>query len=118
MARSVGGLLLHLGAMAVVSPASMLANSEYPLPGTEGSYERRLCYTMVRIYGVRNVTLATICGLLWLNGDPVLMGRALLLGTAMPVADGIFSLNLIGGEPWKHWIFVPIALGVVDGLLW
>lgn len=41
----------------------------------------------------------------------------MLFGCLEPLGDGLIQFSLTGAGVMKHWVFVPVTLGVGAGLL-
>jgi hypothetical protein len=104
------------GLLMLFNPAGALEHAQWALP--KDPYAQRLAKTLLRQSGSRNAVLGAVLGLLWRNGDPVLLAQGLVLGSAMPLWDGVLSRQLIGGGEWKHWAYVPLVLGTACGIFW
>lgn len=79
--------------------------------------QRKAFLALARIYGSRNVMLGLLVMAIRLSGDRRLMGWSMLLGCLEPLGDGLIQLSLTGAGVMKHWVFVPVTLGVGAGLL-
>ncbi|KAJ0122106.1 hypothetical protein J7T55_002618 [Diaporthe amygdali] len=83
----------------------------------EQRQQRRSFLALARIYGSRNFVLGLLTLAIRLSGDRKLMGWSMLLGTLEPLGDGFIQFSLNGAGVMKHWMFVPVSLGVGAGLL-
>ncbi|KAH8779757.1 hypothetical protein F5883DRAFT_540537 [Diaporthe sp. PMI_573] len=85
----------------------------------EQKQQRKAFLALARIYGSRNFVLGLLVMAIRMSGDRRLMGWSMLLGCLEPLGDGLiqFSLTRTGASVMKHWVFVPVTLGVGAGLL-
>ncbi|KJZ74460.1 hypothetical protein HIM_06056 [Hirsutella minnesotensis 3608] len=77
---------------------------------------KKLNHALMRIWGIRNLSVGFLLTLIWTTGDERLMGKALCAGLALPITDGFVSRRLIGGGELQHWMFPPVILVVMAGL--
>ncbi|KAJ4243830.1 hypothetical protein NW762_014708 [Fusarium torreyae] len=111
----LGLMLVSLGLNATVRPNAHLKSLEFPVP-TEPQ-AKKFSQALMRIWGIRNITVGLLISLIWTTRDEVLMGKALLATIGMPITDGFVSRIVIGGGELQHWIFPPIIVAFSAGLL-
>lgn len=83
----------------------------------EHRQQRKAFLALARIYGSRNFVLGLLVMAIRMSGDRRLMGWSMLLGCLEPLGDGLIQFSLTGAGVMKHWLFVPVMLGVGAGLL-
>lgn len=83
----------------------------------EQRQQRKAFLALARIYGSRNFILGLLVMAIRMSGDRRLMGWSMLLGCLEPLVDGLIQFSLTGAGVMKHWVFVPVTLGVGAGLL-
>jgi hypothetical protein len=110
----LGLVLLSFGLNATFRPQAHLQNLEFPLH-TEPT-ARKLDYALMRIWGIRNITVGLLIAAIWTRHDEGLMGWALCAALPMPVTDGFVSRLLIGGGELQHWVFPPLLVVMIAGL--
>lgn len=103
------------GINSIFRPEATLRGVHFPVPSEPTA--QKLAFSLLRILSVRNVSVSTLLGLIWLQGDERLLGLGMITTLAMCVVDGFVSRSLIGGGEWNHWCFAPIAAGVSAALL-
>lgn len=77
---------------------------------------QKLNYALMRIWGIRNLTVSAILALIWNTGNTRLMAQALCAVLPIPVVDGFASRALIGGGAGQHWSFPPVLAVIIAGL--
>lgn len=77
---------------------------------------QKLNYALMRIWGIRNVTVSSILIIIWNSGNERLLGQALCAALAIPVVDGFVSRALTGGGATQHWSVPPVQVVVIAGL--
>ncbi|KAL1858464.1 hypothetical protein Plec18167_006986 [Paecilomyces lecythidis] len=107
-------MLEVLGLNAMIRPNAHLRSLEFPAP-TEPQ-AKKFSYALMRIWGVRNITVGCLVTLVWTTGDEKLMGKALTACLALPIIDGFVSRGLIGGGEAQHWMVPPIMGVIIAGL--
>lgn len=103
---ALGIMILSLGLNATFRPQNHLGNLGFPLHDEPTA--RKLNHALMRIWGVRNITVGLLIVTIWTSNNEKLMGLGLGASMAMPIADGFVSRLLIGGGEFQHWIFPPI----------
>lgn len=111
---ALGVVLLSFGLNAMLRPNAHLRSLEFPVP-TEPQ-AKRLSHALMRIWGIRNLSVGSLLALIWITGDENLMGKSLCVGLALPITDGFVSRSLIGGGELQHWVFPPVIGVVAAGL--
>lgn len=111
----LGLMLLSLGLNASFRPQAHLKNLGFPLHTDITA--QKLNHALMRIWGIRNITVGLLISAIWTRGDEKLMGLALLIATGMPITDGFLSRMLIGGGEGQHWMFPPLLMVMGAGLL-
>lgn len=112
---AMGSVLSLLGLNALFRPENHLKRLGFPLPAE--TQAKKLSYALMRIWGVRNVSVGTLLYFIWLTGNATLMAKTLGIVTALPVVDGFVSRSLIGGGEFQHWMNPPILAVIIAGLL-
>lgn len=104
-----------LGINAILRPASALSLLKFPAPRQpEG---QKLAYSLMQIYGARNVAIGLTSLFIWASGDRRALGLAMFAGLPMAIVDGFVSKAQIGSGEWGHWGFAPVAIALGAGLL-
>ncbi|KAJ3529567.1 hypothetical protein NM208_g9697 [Fusarium decemcellulare] len=111
----VGVLPAFFGLSAMLRPEATLTGAEFTVP--QDPEARKLVFGLMRIYGVRNLSVSFLMAILWSIGNRKLFGLALFGGLAMCITDGFVSKAVVGHGEWLHWSFVPIVLGFSVPLL-
>lgn len=104
------------GTNALLRPEAALF-SAFNFPLTKEPQARDVTKSLVRVYGVRNISVSYLLVLIWSTGDDRLKARGLLAGLAICLGDGFISRQLIGRGEWNHWSFTPIISGICAALL-
>ena len=107
-------VLALFGINAMFRPDAHLKNLQFPAH-TE-PHASNLNHALMRIWGVRNISVGSILILIWNTGNERLMGSALAMALVLPITDGFVSRLLIGGGETQHWSFPPIMAIVIAGL--
>ncbi|KAF4957455.1 hypothetical protein FGADI_3091 [Fusarium gaditjirri] len=110
----LGLMLVGLGLNASFRPNDHLQRLEFPVP-TE-PLAKKFSLALMRIWGIRNITVGLLISLIWKTGDEILMAKALSATLAMPVTDGFVSRIIIGGGETQHWVFPPLLAVMSAGL--
>ncbi|KAF4954277.1 hypothetical protein FSARC_12187 [Fusarium sarcochroum] len=110
----LGLMLVSLGLNATLRPDAHLKSLEFPVP-TE-PLAKKFSYALMRIWGIRNITVGLLISFIWTGGDERLMGKALVTAMGMPITDGFVSRHLIGGGELQHWLFPPVLMVMSAGL--
>lgn len=100
-------VLVLLGINALLRPDAHLKALGFPAH-TEPK-AKNLNLALMRIWGIRNVSIGFLLTLIWSYGNEKMMGAALCAGLAISTTDGFVSRLLIGGGEGQHWIFPPIV---------
>ena len=111
----LGLLLISLGANATLRPKAHLGYLGFPVPSEEG-LPKKLSRALMRIWGVRNISVGSLIVLLWTTGDERLMGWALSVAVSLPITDGFVSRLVIGGGELQHWVFPPVLAVMIAKL--
>ncbi|CAF3476135.1 hypothetical protein FGSG_01756 [Fusarium graminearum PH-1] len=110
----LGLFLSSLGLNASFRPNSHLKALEFPIP--KDPEAKKFSRALMRIWGIRNISVGLLIALIWSTGDETLMAKALSLTIALPVTDGFVSRILIGGGETQHWVFPPLLAVISAGL--
>jgi hypothetical protein len=110
----LGLMLFSFGLNATFRLVAHLKNLEFPVP-TEPE-ARKLSYALMRIWGIRNISVGLLVGIIWTTKDETLMGKALAITLGIPITDGFVSRFLIGGGEFQHWVFPPVLVVMIAGL--
>ncbi|KAF5611941.1 hypothetical protein FCIRC_13139 [Fusarium circinatum] len=110
----LGLMLVGLGLNATLRPNNHLQNLEFPIP-TE-PLAKKFSLALMRIWGIRNITVGVLISIIWNTGDEKLMAKALSAALAMPITDGFVSRIIIGGGETQHWVFPPLLVVMIAGL--
>ncbi|KAF4987825.1 hypothetical protein FGRMN_10141 [Fusarium graminum] len=110
----LGLMIIGLGLNASFRPEVHLKSLEFPVP-TE-SQAKKFSYALMRIWGIRNISMGLMISAIWASGDEKLMAKALLISIGMPVTDGFVSRHVIGGGETQHWVFPPVLIVMAAGL--
>ncbi|CAG7555651.1 unnamed protein product [Fusarium equiseti] len=106
--------LFSLGLNASFRPEAHLKALEFPLP--KDAEAKKFAYALMRIWGIRNISVGLLLTLIWATGDEKLMAKAMGVTILLPVADGFVSRIVIGGGETQHWVFPPLLALVSAGL--
>ncbi|CEF73941.1 unnamed protein product [Fusarium graminearum] len=96
----LGLFLSSLGLNASFRPNSHLKALEFPIP--KDPEAKKFSRALMRIWGIRNISVGLLIALIWSTGDETLMAKALSLTIALPVTDGFVSRILIGGVQYRQ----------------
>ncbi|KAJ3499173.1 hypothetical protein NLG97_g536 [Lecanicillium saksenae] len=107
------GLVL-LGLNGMIRPEAHLGALQFRVPADPTA--KKLSYALMRIWGVRNITVGSLLTLIWKTGDEKLLATGLGAGVALATTDGFVSRLLIGGGATQHWIVPPILGVIMAGL--
>ncbi|KAF5700445.1 integral membrane protein [Fusarium globosum] len=110
----LGLMIVGLGLNATLRPNDHLQRLEFPIP-TE-PLAKKFSLALMRIWGIRNITVGVLISIIWTTGDENLMAKALSAALAMPVTDGFVSRIIIGGGETQHWVFPPLLVVMIAGL--
>ncbi|KAG9506584.1 hypothetical protein J7337_000117 [Fusarium musae] len=110
----LGLMLVGLGLNATLRPNDHLQRLEFPIP-TE-PLAKKFSLALMKIWGVRNITVGVLVSIIWTTGDETLMAKALSAALAMPITDGFVSRIIIGGGETQHWVFPPLLVVMAAGL--
>lgn len=115
LATLLGLIPALLGLKFLLNPRSVIAELGVPEPTSPSALA--LTDTLTQVYATRNIVVALTLLAIRLRGDRKLLGIAMLVGSFMPLMDGLaMKMNLDEGE-WKHLPLVPVMLGLGVGLL-
>ncbi|CZR35738.1 uncharacterized protein FPRO_00139 [Fusarium proliferatum ET1] len=110
----LGLMIVGLGLNAILRPNDHLQRLEFPIP-TE-PLAKKFSLALMRIWGIRNITVGVLISIIWTIGDENLMAKALSAALAMPITDGFVSRIIIGGGETQHWVFPPLLVVMIVGL--
>ncbi|KAH7182066.1 hypothetical protein DER46DRAFT_587801 [Fusarium sp. MPI-SDFR-AT-0072] len=110
----LGLMIVGLGLNATLRPNDHLRRLEFPIP-TE-PLATKFSLALMRIWGIRNITVGVLISFIWATGDEILMAKALSAALAMPITDGFVSRIIIGGGETQHWVFPPLLVVMAAGL--
>ncbi|KAF4344404.1 hypothetical protein FBEOM_1626 [Fusarium beomiforme] len=110
----LGLMLVSLGLNATIRPNDHLQRLEFPIP-TE-PLAKKFSLALMKIWGIRNITVGVLISIIWTTGDEKLMAKALTAALAMPITDGFVSRIIIGGGETQHWVFPPLLVVMSAGL--
>ena len=121
---SFGCLLCFFGARTFWTPEAFMYDA-WQMNGIptaqdtdqERLHQRRVFITLSRIYALRNFVLGALTVAIRLSGDRRLMGWSMIVGALEPLGDGLIQYCWNRTGIVKHWMFVPVSLGVGAGLL-
>lgn len=105
------GLLPGLvGLNSLLRPGHALSLLGFPAPPEpEG---QKLAHSLIRMSGVRTLTMSLTTIAVWCTADRRTLGYVLLSGIPVALIDGFISRWQIEGMEWGHWIFVPVSFGL------
>ncbi|KAF5620589.1 isoamyl alcohol oxidase [Fusarium tjaetaba] len=86
----LGLMLVGLGLNATLRPNHHLQSLEFPIP-TE-PLAKKFSLALMRIWGIRNITVGVLISIIWTTGDETLMAKALSAAIAMPITDGFGNI--------------------------
>jgi hypothetical protein len=112
---AINFLPIVVGINAVLRPASALRLLNYPVPIDKTA--RRTTYTVLQMYGARNIAMGLSTLAVWCSGDRRTLGWVMLAGIPLATIDGFVTRQLTGIGEWGHWSFIPVSLGLAGGLL-
>lgn len=107
-------MLVGLGLNASFRPDAHLRALEFPVPSEP--LARKFSHALMRIWGIRNISVGLLLSVIWTAKDEGLMAKALCAVLTLPVTDGFVSRLVIGGGEFQHWIFPPITVVMIAGL--
>ncbi|KAG5660919.1 hypothetical protein KAF25_002562 [Fusarium avenaceum] len=110
----VGFMLVGLGLNTSFRPDATLKNLEFPVP-TE-PLAKKFSHALMRIWGIRNISVGLLISAIWATGDENLMAKALCISMALPITDGFVSRAMIGGGEAHHWMVPPVLAVMSAGL--
>ncbi|KAM0083650.1 hypothetical protein ACKRZS_004102 [Fusarium odoratissimum] len=110
----LGLMIVGLGLNATFRPNDHLQRLEFPVPAEP--LAKKFSLALMRIWGIRNITVGALISLIWTTGDEKLMAKALSAALAMPITDGFVSRIIIGGGETQHWAFPPLLVVMIAGL--
>ncbi|KAF5659034.1 integral membrane protein [Fusarium denticulatum] len=110
----LGLMLVGLGLNATLRPNDHLQRLEFPIP-TE-PLAKKFSHALMKIWGIRNITVGVLISIIWTTGNENLMAKALSAALAMPITDGFVSRIIIGGGETQHWVFPPLLVVMAAGL--
>ncbi|KAL3965633.1 hypothetical protein ACCO45_002637 [Purpureocillium lilacinum] len=105
-ALGLATMLLGFGLNGLTRPDAHLKALGFPSHADLAAH--KLNRALMRIWGVRNLTVGSLLAFIWNSGDEKLMGTSLCVVVALPVVDGFVSRLLIGGGELQHWVFPPV----------
>ncbi|KAG5762513.1 hypothetical protein H9Q72_009392 [Fusarium xylarioides] len=88
----LGLMLVGLGLNATLRPNDHLQRLEFPIP-TE-PLAKRFSLALMKIWGIRNITVGVLISIIWATGNENLMAKALTAALAMPITDGFRNLKM------------------------
>lgn len=110
----LGIMLTSLGINATLRPENHLRSLGFPVPSDPQA--KTFSHALMRIWGVRNISVGLLVALLWTTGDERLLGKGLCAALSLPITDGFVSRLVIGGGELQHWAFPPVLLVMIAGL--
>ncbi|KAF5578268.1 hypothetical protein FPCIR_11671 [Fusarium pseudocircinatum] len=110
----LGLMLVGLGLNATLRPNDHLQRLEFSIP-TE-PLAKKFSLALMKIWGIRNITVGVLISIIWTTGNENLMAKALSAALAMPITDGFVSRIVIGGGETQHWMFPPLLVVMAAGL--
>lgn len=110
----LGIMLISLGTNAILRPSNHLKSLGFPMPSELQA--KTYSHALMRVWGVRNISVGLIIALLWTTGDERLMGKGLCAALILPITDGFVSRLVIGGGELQHWAFPPVLVNMIAGL--
>ncbi|KAI7762069.1 hypothetical protein LZL87_004376 [Fusarium oxysporum] len=87
----LGLMIVGLGLNATLRPNDHLRRLEFPIP-TE-PLAKKFSLALMRIWGIRNITVGVLISFIWATGDEILMAKALSAALAMPITDGFNGIS-------------------------
>ncbi|UNI13292.1 hypothetical protein JDV02_000049 [Purpureocillium takamizusanense] len=103
----LAAMLLGFGLNGLARPDAHLKALGFPGHQADPA-AHKLNHALMRIWGVRNLTVGSLLALIWNTGDEKLMGACLCVVMALPIVDGFVSRSLTGGGELQHWVFLPV----------
>ena len=104
---------IALGTNALFRPSSGLAILGLPPPSSSATArDQRLVHGLVRMYGIRNMSMGLAAGLMGYYGHYKALGWYLLGSSAVAALDGVVNNEVLGVSGWAHWVFVLPAVGL------
>ncbi|KAF5704606.1 isoamyl alcohol oxidase [Fusarium mundagurra] len=89
----LGLMLVGLGLNATLRPNDHLQRLEFPIP-TE-PLAKKFSLALMKLWGIRNITVGVLISIIWTTGDENLMAKALSATLAMPITDGNLNMRLL-----------------------
>lgn len=103
-----------VGVQILLDPLTGFSLLGYDVPTDPSS--RALSASLMRLFGVRDMTIGLITLTVWRSGDRKTLATTIAFGTLLAVMDGFVNrINVQGGE-WKHWVFVPMGAFISGGI--
>jgi hypothetical protein len=112
---AASALAFGVGTNALLRPRSGLALLQLPAPSAPT--DRKLVENLIRMYGVRNLSMGLAAGIMTYFGHARALGWYILGSSVVAIVDGIVSREVTGGGEWNHWIFVSASVGLSGSLL-
>ncbi|KAJ3537573.1 hypothetical protein NM208_g6255 [Fusarium decemcellulare] len=110
----LGLMLVGLGLNASLRPDAHLKSLEFPVPSEP--LAKKFSHALMRIWGIRNISVGLLISIIWTTSDEKLMGKALSAALTLPITDGFVSRIVIGGGEFQHWMFPPVLVVMIAGL--
>lgn len=111
---ALGALPILFGLNGMLRHEAHMRNLQLPLHTEPAA--RKLEYALMRIWGIRNLSVGSLLVLIWTLGDEKIMAMALSAGVAVSLTDGFVSRSLIGGGELQHWSFTGACVITMMGL--
>lgn len=106
--------LILLGLNGMARPNAHLSALLVPVPVEPQA--KKFSHALMRIWGIRNITVGALLGLIWNTGDDKLLAKGLAAGMAVATTDGFVIRSLTGGGASQHWVVPPVLAIVIAGL--
>lgn len=103
-----------LGLNGMTRPEVHLRSLLVPVP--DEPQAKKFSYALMRIWGIRNIAVGTVLGLIWNTGNDELLAKSLVAGIALATTDGFVIRSLTGGGAAQHWVVPPVLAVVIAGL--
>ena len=101
--------------IGLFKPRVALKNFQFEAPAADE--DKKLVDNLMRIYGVRNLSMGTTGLIIAYFGDRKSLAWMFITGSIVAIVDGFVSKAQIGRGEWNHWGFVSISLGLGSALL-
>ncbi|KAF5010616.1 hypothetical protein FDECE_3218, partial [Fusarium decemcellulare] len=86
----LGLMLVGLGLNASLRPDAHLKSLEFPVPSEP--LAKKFSHALMRIWGIRNISVGLLISIIWTTSDEKLMAKALGAALTLPITDGVGAI--------------------------